>query len=144
MQRSRSSKGTFEETRDSQEPCQSRLADPVGPTVATSTVNQHSTTHGKKVLLQTATTFAFSHDESELVPVRILLDSGSQRSYVTEQLKEKLDLDSFRTETLNLNTFGDDRVIKQRCHEIKIKLQARPETLKFLLLPFQRYAHPSR
>ena len=28
-------------------------ADPVGPTVATSTVNQHSTTHGKMVLLQT-------------------------------------------------------------------------------------------
>ena len=88
------------------------------------------------------TTFSFSHDESELVPVRILLDSGSQRSYVTEQLKEKLGLDSLRTETLNLNTFGDDRVTKQRCHEVKIKLEARPENFEISALNFSKICSP--
>ncbi|CAB3998287.1 Hypothetical predicted protein, partial [Paramuricea clavata] len=78
-------------------------ADPVGPTVATSTVNQHSTTHGKK---------------------------------------EKLGLDSLRTETLNLNTFGDDRVTKQRCHEVKIKLEARPENFEISALTFSKICSP--
>ena len=92
----------------------SEKKDPEGHTVATSTVSlpSRSSTRKREVLLQTATTFAFSHDDSELVPVRILLDSGSQRSYVTDQLKEKLGLNSLGTETLNLNTFGDDWVTK--------------------------------
>ena len=74
-----------------------------------------------------------AYENFHILPVRILLDSGSQRSYVTKQLKEKLGLDSLRTETLNLNTFGDDRVTKQRCHEVKIKLEARPENFGWVI-----------
>ena len=74
------------------------------------------------MLLQTATTFAFSHN-GELVPVRILLDSGSQRSYLTEQLKKKLCLKALRTESLKLNTFGSDQISKQRCQEVHLKLK---------------------
>ena len=33
-----------------------------------------------KVLLQTARTYAYSENGDELVPVHVLLDSGSQRS----------------------------------------------------------------
>ena len=118
--------------------------DPEGHTVATSTVSQlsRSSTRKREVLLQTATMFAFSHDDSELVPVRILLDSGSQRSYVTDQLKEKLGLNSLGTETLNLNTFGDDRVTKQRCDKVKIKLQAKPETVEISALTFSKICSP--
>ena len=57
-----------------------------------------------KVLLQTARTYAYSENGSELVPVRVLLDSGSQRSYVTNDLKNKLGLKTLKSETLNLNT----------------------------------------
>lgn len=45
-----------------------------------------------KVLLQAARTYAYSENGSELVPVHVLLDSGSQRSYVTNDLKNKLGL----------------------------------------------------
>ena len=47
-----------------------------------------------KVLLQTARTYALSENSSELVPVRVLLDSGGQRSYVTNDLKNNLRLKS--------------------------------------------------
>ena len=41
--------------------------------------------------------------------MRVLMDSGSQRSYVTESLKNKLGLVPEKTDELNLNTFGDDK-----------------------------------
>ena len=71
----------------------------------------HTTTASSKgqskVLLQTVATFAHADHQSDPVPVRILLDSGSQRSYCTNALKEKLGLVPTKTETLSLNTFGD-------------------------------------
>ena len=75
-------------------------------------VNHTTTTSVKgpyKVLLQTAATYAQGLNDSSPVPVRILLDNGSQRSYVTTALKERLKLAALKTETLNPNTFGDDR-----------------------------------
>ena len=43
------------------------------------------------VLLQTARTFAYSVDE-ELISVRVLLDNGSQHSYITNDLSARLGL----------------------------------------------------
>lgn len=74
--------------------------------------------------------------------MRILLDNGSQRSYVTDHLKERLGLEPVRTETLNLNTFGDERVTKQRCQEVRVKLQARPENLEISALTFPKICSP--
>jgi hypothetical protein len=37
---------------------------------------------------------------------RILFDTGSQRSYITDNLKTRLGLKTTKTETLQLNTFG--------------------------------------
>ena len=39
----------------------------------------------RKILLQTATTLAFNQDSIHSIPVRVLLDSGSQRSYITDK-----------------------------------------------------------
>ena len=75
-----------------------------------------------KVLLQTATTFAFSSEESTTVPARVLMDSGSQRTYITNSLKEKLGLQSKRTETLKLNTFGKDRFSYKKCDVVQLSL----------------------
>ncbi|CAB4039842.1 Transposable element Tcb2, partial [Paramuricea clavata] len=69
-----------------------------------------------KVLLQTAVTYAQGENGSNPIPVRLLLDSGSQRSYITNSLKKRLGLVPIRTETLNLNTFGDDHFKKRRCN----------------------------
>ena len=37
---------------------------------------------------------------------RAVLDSGSQRTYVSSQLREKLRLPTVRTETIRIKTFG--------------------------------------
>ena len=52
---------------------------------------------------------------SMAVPVRILFDGGSQRSYITKDLRDRLGLSPKRVETLNLSAFGDKVYRKQRC-----------------------------
>ncbi len=52
-----------------------------------------ATVKGKKeILLQTAQATAFRTDVNKKIPVCILFDGGSQRSYITEELKKKLNL----------------------------------------------------
>ena len=95
-----------------------------------------------KVLLQTVATYAQGTNDSNPVPVRILLDSGSQRSYVTNALKEKLGLVPTKTETLNLNTFGDERFTKQRCDLVKLSLQGKDEEMEISALCFPKICSP--
>ena len=64
------------------------------------------------VLLQTARTTAANSDESKSSPVRVLFDSGSQRSYISNCLKTTLKLKLMKNETLNLNTFGNSKFRK--------------------------------
>ena len=74
------------------------------------------------VILQTATVLARGAD-GKSIPVRVLFDSGSQRSYVAESLKKRLGLEPIRTQTLNVTTFGDKSFRKQKCDVVKISLQ---------------------
>jgi hypothetical protein len=76
------------------------------------------------VMLQTATASAISYDGSTSIPVKIIFDSGSQRSYVSDHLKTKLGLKSQRSETLHLNTFGEKRFRRQKCELLQLKLCA--------------------
>ena len=77
-----------------------------------------------RVLLQTARTVASSGHFSEAVPVRILMDGGSETSYVTTSLKEKLQLCTIKTEVLNLNTFGNEQHSKKRCELVRVRLRS--------------------
>ena len=74
-------------------------------------------------MLQTAWTFAFKDSQSKKVPVRILFDSGSQRSYFTDELCDKLNLRVEGKENLNLNTFGSNRYRKQSCTRVKVRIE---------------------
>ena len=76
------------------------------PTTANTT---NSIKDKKTILLQTARAVASNSDGSKEVNLRILFDSGSQRSYITEVIKAKLGLRSLKTEKLHLNTFGDSK-----------------------------------
>ena len=67
----------------------------------TATAKSNST-----VVMLTARKLVFGNDAMKKVPVAILFDSGSQKSYVTESLQKKLGLQVEKTETMNLNTFG--------------------------------------
>lgn len=80
-------------------------------TANTETPTTHLTTATLRskgsVLLQTAKAVATNEDQSKSTPVRILFDSSSQRSYITNSVRRKLGLTSANIETLHLNTFGD-------------------------------------
>ena len=67
------------------------------------------------VLLQTATAIA--------PKVRILFDSESQRSYVTDSPQSKRGLNTTSSETLHLNTFGEKFYRKQKCQVVSFQLR---------------------
>jgi len=71
------------------------------------TVNNVSRSKSR-VLLKIARTYTYAANK-ELVPVRVLLDSGSQRLYVSQELKSRLG-----SEVLirNLNTFRNENFSK--------------------------------
>ena len=64
---------------------------------------------GERVLLQTAVVPLYSLDSSVIVNTRVLLDSASQRTFMTEQLARRLNLVSHGTELLSVSTFGASR-----------------------------------
>ena len=68
------------------------------------------------------------------------MDSGSQRSYVTESLKNKLGLIPEKTEVLNLNTFGDDKFRKQRCDQVQLQLQGQTKDIEIDDIRFRALA----
>ena len=75
------------------------------------------------VLLQTAKAIAVNEDNTKSTHVRILFDNGSQRSYVTSELKGRLKLKPVKTETPHLNTFGGNTYRKQSCEVLKLRLK---------------------
>lgn len=57
-------------------------------------------------ILQTATATAKPHNNNNAVSCRLLLDSGSQRSYITKNLVKTLNLDTDSEDLLIIYTFG--------------------------------------
>ena len=102
------------------------------------TAAARSNTSNRGVVLQTAKTYAFGPDPNSKQLVRVLFDLCSQRTYISEELKQKLNLKSLKTETLNLNTFGTDKFRKQKCDLVEINLEGRDGSvirLKPLVFP---------
>ena len=102
------------------------------------TAAARSNTSNRGVVLQTAKTYAFGPDPNSKQLVQVLFDLCSQRTYIAEELKQKLNLKSLKTETLNLNTFRTDKFRKQKCDLIEINLEGRDGSvirLKPLVFP---------
>ena len=74
------------------------------------------------VLLQTASTMASSKEGVASVNIRILFDTGSQRSYVTEALCRHLRLKPVKKERLHLNTFGEPAFKSKTCDLVQIRM----------------------
>ena len=64
---------------------------------------------GNQVLMQTASTTALNTSGDQSVPVRMILDSGSQRTYITQKLAESLQLKLSHPESVTVATFGSDK-----------------------------------
>ena len=94
-------------------------------TITTNTANPSNVAPKSRVFLQTARTQASATDNGDLVPVRILFDGGSERSYVTTELQRRLELKPLKKERLNLNTFGTEQSLRKDCDLVKIVLKDR-------------------
>ena len=72
------------------------------------------------VLLQTAVGEVSSVNQPHTgLTVRILFDSGSQRSYITERARNKLSLSAMRTEKLLIKTFGCENEQLKECDVVQ-------------------------
>ena len=80
-----------------------------GITNTTNTVTSKGT-----VLLQAAKGIAFDENNWKSSHVPILFDNGSQRSYITNNLKSKLNLTPMKIETLHFNTLGGKFISKAK------------------------------
>ena len=74
------------------------------------------------VLLQMAKAVGCDVEGTNKANVCILFDSGSQQSYVTEPLKDRLNLTTTRKERLHLNTFGSECFMTQQCEALSFPI----------------------
>ena len=106
-------------------------------TTATTTSENANAKH--RVLLQTATAIATNEEGTKSTTIRVLFDNGSQRSYITDSLRSRLQLKSLNTEQLNLNTFGESKFKKQSCDIVNLQLRKTehddPITISALTFP---------
>jgi len=77
------------------------------------------------VLMQTATADVKGSKSDKSDKVRLLLDSGSHRTYITKKLADRLGLEEKAEQTINVVTFGSDKskVIKTKSTTLDIRLQ---------------------
>ena len=97
---------------------------PIGPTPTTTALQ--CTTAKVPVLLQTARVHVFNPANPVMsMGVRLIFDSGSQRSYVTDKIKQLLSLDRQCVKTMLIKTFGSDKGSKQLCDVVLLGLNLR-------------------
>ena len=90
---------------------------------------------GRTVLLQTARAIATNNDTNSTTQVRILFDSGSQRSYVTERVCAKLRLNPIHTEKLQVNTFGGEHFKTKQCKLVRFDIH-KPERVTLTAISY--------
>ena len=62
--------------------------------------------------------------------MRIILDSGSQRLYVTNRVKNALSLVSEGEQSMSIITFGRDQKNRQVCEVVKIGMKTNDSRVK--------------
>lgn len=95
----------------------------------TVSTNLYFTQDGKTncVLLQTARAWV-----GNSCKLRILLDSCSQNSYISTQLRNILGLASTGSETVLIKTFGNNKVSSKNCYIVQIGLQRQNQLKVFV------------
>ena len=101
-----------------------------------------TTKEKSSVLLQTAKAYVFGDDPCNKIPIHILLDSGSQRTYVAEEIKKNLQLKAEAVETINLNTFDTEKYSKKQCERVVLNLEVENEVVPVKALSFPQLCSP--
>ncbi|XP_056016952.1 uncharacterized protein LOC125656535 [Ostrea edulis] len=84
-------------------------------------------TSGDIVLMQTAHTEVSNPVTNKKEAVRILMDSGSQRTYITEDLAKRLNFRMGQTEEISLITFGADKLKRVKTPQVILKMKLKEE-----------------
>ena len=91
-----------------------------GSNACSTTMSMHIDTK-TSVLLQTAKAYISSAQNPEHPAVaRLILDSGSKHSYITEELRSTLALPVVGRETLTIKTFGDNEGTVRTCDIVQL------------------------
>ena len=121
------------------DPTSSRLdpeAPSYTPTVATNALCPDSR---KTVLLQTARSVVHNpSNPSAAIEVRLLFDTGSQKSYITERARSLLSLELSGEQQLSITTFGSNREQMKVCPIVNVGMQLKhcpPMLLMLYVVP---------
>ena len=105
-------------------------APPFSPTTTSLWMNSNRTT-----LLQTAQATLFNPSDPEVnLCVRLVMDSGSQRSYVTTRVKEELALIPEGEQCMSVATFGSHNASPQAYEGVKVGIRLKDGQSKCLML----------
>ena len=84
----------------------------------------HASCDKNGILLQTARASILPVDDSAQVQTRILFDSGSQRSYISDKVRHTLKLKAIRVEKVVIKTFGQAENIEvQELDVVQLKVR---------------------
>ena len=76
------------------------------------------------VLLQTAQAIVHRVDNDITTPrIRLILDSGSQKTYITRALRDKLQLPTIRTDKVLIKEFGNDKGTLKKCDLVQLAVR---------------------
>ena len=88
-------------------------------------VNTGSEKQNTRVLLKTAYVKATNpEDASQNMKLRVILDSGSQRTYITKRAREILNLNTVDKEKVIIKTFGQDQDEISICDLVNVQLKS--------------------
>ena len=89
----------------------------------TTCTSQYTDAHNL-VLLQTAKAKVFNpHTSQPVITVRVLFDSGSQRSYITNKLKDALRLQPEQKQGMSIKTFRTDTARVHICEIVEVGMK---------------------
>ena len=82
------------------------------------TTNNSATCHVQKqltpaLLLQTAAVILENPNTKQQVKMKVLLDAGSQRTYISERIQKFLNLSTEAVEDVNISTFGNSQTLSK-------------------------------
>ena len=110
----------------------------VSNTTDTASLNVTTSRSKGTILLQTAQAMAVNPVTGKHQKIRILVDNGSQHSYITESLCSSLNLQAENNERLQLNTFGDRNHRIKSCSVVQLELRGvcTPNRTRITVLSF--------
>ena len=80
-----------------------------------------------KFILQTAECIVYNPKTKTRKTIRILLDSGSTRTYITNDLKSFLNLEPSCVEDISMLTFGNKKTIRKSVDLVKVLISSNLE-----------------